>query len=316
MSEHKNPNEFIRSKYAQKLINGRDFYSKLEGIPSDSEPLEPIMSVTDDILAIRDNRHNLRFVYLIPLVIAFWIILIYSFNQVAPNSASINTAKENLIKYQEMQTRGDYFNEYKVRDFNYSKALFGDSGNYNFIKYLRAAYLFGSKGHREALKDNLTLVALITIATIFITIFLIRTPRPANIYFDRKRQIVYTWFFDRIAACSFENLGFLEKRTGVVFYLYAENKKKQGGYDMARVTVQPIGAVAFNTEEGNDYFLQQIFNFMDDGKKAVVTGESFHRPQPKTYFILDKKPEPFEDRLEKILKKEYLLPNLYYSLKE
>ena len=83
-------------------------------------------------------------------------------------------------------------------------------------------------------------------------------PRPADIYFDRKRGIVYTWFFGRVAACRFENLGFLEHRTGLQLYLYCENKKGKIGYctqpTIQPILIQPTGKVTLNGEKDNDYF--------------------------------------------------------------
>ncbi|MCW8349419.1 hypothetical protein MD535_25965, partial [Vibrio sp. ZSDZ65] len=95
------------------------------------------------------------------------------------------------------------------------------------------------------------------------------------------------WFFGRLAACRFENLGFLERKTGMELYLYSENKKRKGGYDVVPIIVQPTGKVHFNTEKDNDYFLAQIFNFMDNGKSAVITGESFRRSESHSYFCID-----------------------------
>ncbi|GAD75011.1 hypothetical protein VAZ01S_017_01060 [Vibrio azureus NBRC 104587] len=55
---------------------------------------------------------------------------------------------------------------------------------------------------------------------------------------------------------------------------------------------------------------------MEFSKSSLITGDSFKRSQPKTYFFTDKKPEPFEERLKDILEHEHILPKLYRNLKE
>ena len=79
---------------------------------------------------------------------------------------------------------------------------------------------------------------------------------------------------------------------------------------------KPTRKVILNTARDNNDFFQQIFNFMENGKSAVITSDQFFRPQPKTYFMIDKKPEPFEERLEKLLEREHELPKLYRYLQE
>ncbi|AUI88118.1 hypothetical protein BS333_17300 [Vibrio azureus] len=307
---------FIRSKYAQKLINGRDFFLQKKNIEPEEEPLEPFMRVTDDILCVREHRYNIRSVYIIPFVIAFWIILIYAVSNIGLNSNNISYAKEKLIEYEEMKKSGIYFDEFDTNSLNYFKGLFGENKKYSIINYLKTVYLYANEGHREAVKNNLITIAIISIFTFYLTLFFIKSPRPADIYFDRRRKIVYTWVLGRLAACRFENLGFLEKSTGVVLYLYGDKRNDHGNYDLIRMKVQPTGGVFLNSEEGNNYFLQQIFNFMEFGKSSLITGDSFNRNQPKTYFFTDKKPEPFEERLKDILEHEHILPKLYRNLKE
>ena len=316
MINNHNDKLFIRSKYAQKLINGRDFFLQKKNIEPEEEPLEPFMRVTDDILCVREHRYNIRSVYIIPFVIAWWIILIYTVNGIGLNSASINTGMERLVQYEEMEDEGRYFSNYKARNYNYYKVIFGEEKNYSFFRFIKAVYLYGGEGIREHVKDMLIITSIIVVITLYITFFLIKSPRPADIYFDRRRKIVYTWVLGRLAACRFENLGFLERSTGVIFYLYGDKRNDHGNYDLIRMKVQPTGGVILNSEEGNNYFLQQIFNFMEFGKSSLITGGSFKRSQPKTYFFNDKKPEQFEERLKDILEHEHILPKLYRNLKE
>ncbi|GLR06671.1 hypothetical protein GCM10007906_42590 [Vibrio hyugaensis] len=135
----------------------------------------------------------------------------------------------------------------------------------------------------------------------------------AYLFFDREKQIVYTWRKGRVAACRFENIGFREKTVGLRLFLYGEKKKAGNGYTYKEVEflVQPSEAMFFNQKRDNNLLLAQLFAFMDEGKQAVIKSSSFERKLPKTWQTKDKKPEDFDARLDEILKHEHDLPGLY-----
>ncbi|UTZ30691.1 hypothetical protein HB762_04385 [Vibrio campbellii] len=316
MSEVNTEDSLVRFRYAQKLIDGRDEFINQKVIEPTGQPPEPFMQVTDDIISIRDARHDIRSVYLIPVVVVVWFLFIFILSDLGLNSASINYGKELLTRYQEKEQKGSYLSDHQQKEYLYYQTMFANNGDYSLANYFFAVYKFGREGVREGLKKELKATGVSALIVFLVTVFFIRTLRPTDIFFDRKRGIVYTWFYGRVAACRFENLGFLEKSSGIVLYLYAEKKKGKDGYDMLPITIQPTRKVILNTARDNNDFFQQIFNFMENGKSAVITGEQFYRPQPKTYFMIDKKPEPFEERLEKLLEREHELPKLYRYLQE
>ncbi|UUM31583.1 hypothetical protein [Vibrio japonicus] len=306
----------VRYQYPQRLSKWREsFASQFKLIQPAHDPLEPFMTVTDDVLTVRDARHGLRFAYLLPLVIGLWILSCAFIGDLGPNSASVSYGRDKLAEYQAKDTKDFYFDDYHNRRYSYYRMMFDDDGSYSFLSYSKAIFTYGRESQKKSLISDVVIASVILSLTLFFTVFFIKSPKPAHIYFDRKRGLVYTWFFGRLAACRFENLGFLERKTGLLLYFYCENKKRKGGYDVVPVTVQPTGKVHLNSERDNDYFFAQLFNFMDNGKSAVITGESFHRPESKTYFFIDKRPEPFEERLEKLLEHEHVLPDLYANLK-
>ncbi|WP_157617577.1 hypothetical protein, partial [Vibrio mexicanus] len=308
MKRSNNQGFLVRYQYPQKLIKWRESISShFKTIQPADDPLEPFMTVTDDVLSVRDAKNGLRLAYLLPLVIGLWVLSFLFVGKLGTNTASINTGLERIERYQEMELQGLPFSSYHQENYEYYKLMFGENGRYSFLGYTRAVLAHGTETQREFLITYSILSAIVVSLTGYFTLFFIRTPKPANIYFDRKRQIVYTWFSGRLAACRFENLGFLERKTGMELYLYCENKKRKGGYNVVPIIVQPTGKVHLNTERDNDYFIAQIFNFMDSGKSAVITGESFHRSESHSYFRIDKRPEPFEERLEKLLEHEHEL---------
>ncbi|OLQ89769.1 hypothetical protein BIY21_14635 [Vibrio ponticus] len=314
--KRKNSHGFlVKYQYPQRLIKWRDEFAKREPIEPDVDPLEPFMSVTDDVLTVREASHGLRFSFLLPLVIGLWMLSFTFIGGLGPNSASVATGKETLIDYREKEQKGVEFNDFHEHWYNYYKLMFNSEGDYSLLSYSNAVFEYGTETQRENLIVELIISTIIGVLTIYFSVFLVKSPRPAEIYFDRKRGIVYTWLFGRLAGCRFENLGYLERKTGLMLYLYSESKKHKGGYEALPITLHPTGKPHLNSELDNDYFFAQIFNFMANGKSALITGESFHRPQPKTYFFIDKRPEPFEERLEQILQREHILPDLYENLK-
>ena len=313
MKRSNNQGFLIRYQYPQRLSKWRkSFASQFKPIKPAHDPLEPFMTVTDDVLAVRDARHGLRFAFLLPLVIGLCVLSFLFIERVGLHPYEVAYAKENISFYENRERKGL---PYDKQRYAYSRALFSENGDYSFWNYLNAVAKYSSERHRESVYFNISISLIALFLAISATVFFVKSPKPAHIYFDRKRGLVYTWFFGRLAACRFENLGFLERKTGLLLYLYCENKKRKGGYDVFPITVQPTGKVHLNSERDNNYFFAQVFNFMDNGKSAVITGKSFHRPESKTYFFVDKRPEPFEERLEKLLEHEHVLPDLYENIK-
>ncbi|CAH1600714.1 conserved hypothetical protein [Vibrio jasicida] len=306
----------VRYQHPQRLSQWREtFASQFKPIKPAHDPLEPFMTVTDDVLTVRDARHGLRFAYLLPLVVGLWILSCGFISDLVPSSESMSYGRKVLASYEEKRANGELFDEFHENRYQYYRTIFDRNGNYSILSYRKAIFTYGRESQKKSLISDFVITSVILSLTLFFTVFFIKSPKPAHIYFDRKRGLVYTWFFGRLAACRFENLGFLERKTGLLLYLYCENKKRKGGYDVFPVTVQPTGKVHLNSERDNNYFFAQVFNFMDNGKSAIITGKSFHRPESKTYFFIDKRPEPFEERLEKLLEYEHVLPELYENLK-
>ncbi|MYM57940.1 hypothetical protein GTG28_01770 [Vibrio sp. OCN044] len=312
--KRKNSHGFLfRYQYPQKLVKWRQEFAKITSIKPEDDPLEPFMEVTDDVLAVRSARDNLRLPFLVPLVIALWF-LVYTFSSdLGPSSLA--HAREVLSSYQVKESMGYEFNEFHSNRYSYYKTMLDTNGNYTLWSYSQAVFSYGTETQQKFLIKDFVVSGVSLCLAIFFSIFFINTPRPADIYFDRKRGIVYTWFFGRVAACRFENLGFLEHRTGLQLYLYCENKKGKIGYCTQPTLIQPTGKVTLNGEKDNDYFFAQLFNYMDKGKSALITGEHFLRERPKTYFRIDKRPESFEERLETILELEHELPLMYGRIK-
>ncbi|MBN3495871.1 hypothetical protein, partial [Vibrio neptunius] len=230
MQRKKKHGVLLGYQYPQKLVNWREKITQRIPIEPEQDPLEPFMEVTEDALAVRDSLHNLRLPYLLPLVLGLWFIVFICVGELGFNSASINTGKKRLAEYQIMEERGDYFDDFDKEEYAFYGVMFDSDGNYSLWGYIQAVFAHGRENEKDTLITDLALSGVSLSLAILFSFVLFKMPRPADIYFDRKRGIVYTWSSGRIGACRFENLGFLEHRTGLHLYLYWEKGGGQVGY--------------------------------------------------------------------------------------
>ena len=124
MSEFNTEDSLVRFRYAQKLVDGRNEFVNQKAIKPKRQLPEPFMQVTDDIISIRDARHAIRSVYLVPVVIAVWFTFIFILSDLGSNSASISYGKELLSRYQEQEQRGSYFSDYQRKEYSYYQTMF------------------------------------------------------------------------------------------------------------------------------------------------------------------------------------------------
>ncbi|MBN3580718.1 hypothetical protein, partial [Vibrio neptunius] len=246
MKRKKNHGVLLGYQYPQKLVNWREKITQRIPIEPEQDPLEPFMEVTEDALAVRDSLHNLRLPYLLPLVLGLWFIVFLCVGELGLNTASIDTAKESLIDYQIKEARGEYFDDFDEKYYAYYKMMLDKDGNYSLWGYSQAVFVHGSELEQESLITYLILSGVSLSLAMLFSYVLFKMPRPADIYFDRKRGIVYTWSSGRIGACRFENLGFLEHRTGLHLYLYWEKGGGQVGYCTEATVIQPTGKITLN----------------------------------------------------------------------
>ena len=297
-----------KRRHAQRLTNWRQEFNNTIELDSYPDPGIPIMSVDDNVLAIRNAAHNIRLTYFLPWVIGFWVLSISFIYDFGPNDGEVAYANSNIEEMLDYKRRGI---DYDEKEYNYYQALVGDDGKGSRLEYINAVGNYSTDRHKKSVYGDIIFISILVFITLLHTLALLRFPRLADIYFDRQRGIVYTWRFGKIAACRFENLGFREDKIGLTLFLYGENKKHNGDYWPALFGLQPTGKAHMNNEADNTFLMAQLFAFMDKGKNSVITGNRFYRPQPRTYLYQDKKPNDFESRLAAILEREHELPELY-----
>ena len=297
---------FWKLEHARPFNELRTWFSEKVTLDTYQDPLNSIMYVDDQVLSVGTPYNNFRLAFFIPWVVAFWILLFMMVSDFGPNTGEVSSANAMVQSKRELDIRGE---SYDPRDYVYYEMLVGDDGKSSLGEYLNAVSKYGGKLYIKKVYTDIVIICVLFVISLTSTLALLRFPRMADIYFDRRRRIVYTWRFGKVAACHFDNLGFRETANGLNLLLMSENKKRK--YWPANFYVQPTGRPHLNTEADNTEFMAQVFAFMDIGKEAVITGELFERAYPKSYLFVDKKPDNFDYRVEEILKRDNELPELY-----
>ncbi|MER2499117.1 hypothetical protein ABS858_23910, partial [Vibrio neptunius] len=123
------------------------------------DPREPIMSVNDRILAIRNGVHNYRSHYILPMAIGFWCFLFFVVSDLGPNSAEIKFARSNLIEYKTDKA------SLSDSDYNYYKTMLGEDQNSGILDYVKAVHLYGGETQKRYQNEHLFIImALLTIS--------------------------------------------------------------------------------------------------------------------------------------------------------
>lgn len=265
------------------------------------DPLEPVMSVSDDVLSIRNASHTGRNAYLLPLALAFVIgSSQWLYNICYKNAIGTEITVKNYIEHMETYRGSDYFKRTDNPDSIYIYKLIDRNGKMSFSNYI--SYRLSERDGLLGLLTELFITLLLSGMALFFSIKTIRLSLTAEIFFDRKQQIIYSWANGRVYGCHFKNLGYAETSMGLALFFYGEFPTVNE-YNPLRMIFQPTGKALFNGPSDNTYFMGLLLKFMEEGKSAIIEGDNFRR-KPQFYFFKDKKPENFELRLEKVLEKD------------
>lgn len=282
------------------LKDSRQTLRETSDIQPHQDPLEPVMSVSDDILTIRNASHTARNVYLLPMALALIISSFILFhNNLVTYDETVNSANF-YMDYMKKYNGDDYFKHSKKAHDIEVYQLVDENGEISFENYI-SDRLSQRNGLVHLIIEIVSTLGFAAIA-LFFSIKTFRLPLTAEIFFDRKRQIVYSWGSGQVYGCDFKNLGYAETSMGLALFMYGEYPEV-GQYNPLRIIVQPTGKALFNKPSDNTYFLGLLLKFMEEGKQAVIEEETFKR-KPQPYFYKDEQPENFELRLEKVLEKD------------
>ena len=287
----------------------QEFRAEVAVIPM-KDPLDPIVSVDDKVLTVRTGYHNRRNYYIVPWMLMLSILATYFTIESWPNFPSLaEGAHETIARMQEYRRTGDrpFYDIDKMEA--YHRAMLNEDGKATFFTYMEAQSVRGRLGR---FLEGAVLLALMWLIVVAMWLLFLLKPRDAEIYFDRQRQIVYSWRHGRVGAAYFDKMGLIENHLGINLVLQFENKNQKGYRPMAIVGID-TGKLTFHSEADTTYPLAQILAFMDHGKSAVITGSSFQRKPAKFFWRIDPKPDNFEQRVNAALEAEGDLVHQYQT---
>ena len=277
----------------------KEFRAEVAVIPMD-DPLDPIVSVDDRVLTVRTGYHNRRNVIIVPLMMVFTFMPLYMFYDWLPDLKSTQESAYETLEFvaerRALEDTMSYINDLE----DYANAILNENGEVTWATYLRAKEV---EGKLERFLSGLLMISSFLFVGIVMWLLFLLKPRDAEVYFDRQRQIVYSWRHGRVGAAYFDKMGLMENQSGLNLVLQFENKKQKGYRPMAIVGID-TGKLSFHTEADTTYPLAQILAFMDHGKSAVITDSSFKRKPAKFFWRIDPKPDNFEQRVNAALEAE------------
>lgn len=287
----------------------QEFRSEVTVIPME-DPFDPVVSVDDKVLKVRTGYHNRRNYYIVPWMLMLSILATYFTVESWPDFPYlVEDAHETIALMQEYRRTGDrpFYDIDKMEA--YHRAMLNEDGRATFFTYMEAQSV---RGRLDRFIEGVVLLGLMWMITVAMWLLFLLKPRDAEIYFDRQRQIVYSWRHGRVGAAYFDKMGLIENHLGINLVLQFENKKQQGYSPMAIVGID-TGKLTFHSEADTTYPLAQILAFMDHGKSAVITGSSFKRKPAKFFWRVEPKPDNFEQRVNAALKAEGDLVHHYQT---
>ena len=286
----------------------QEFRAEVAVIPM-KDPLDPIVSVDDRVLTVRTGYHNRRNVIIVPLMMVFTFMPLYMFYDWLPDLKNTQESAYETLEFvaerRALEDTMSYINDLE----DYANAILNENGEVTWATYLRAKEV---EGKLERFLSGLLMISSFLFVGIVMWLLFLLKPRDAEVYFDRQRQIVYSWRHGRVGAAYFDKMGLMENQSGLNFVLQFENKKQKGYRPMAIIGID-TGKLSFHTEADTTYPLAQILAFMDHGKSAVITGSSFQREPAKIFWRVDRKPDNFEQRVNAALEAECDLVHQYQT---
>ncbi|WP_047046003.1 hypothetical protein [Vibrio mexicanus] len=300
------------TKYGQPFSKWWNQFRAEVTVVAMKDPLEPFMSVGDRILTLRTGYHTRRNSIVVPWMLMLSALSMFFVYDSIPNFDNLQKqVEESLTNFKKYRETG-HTPMYDMDSMEtYMKALLNKEGKVTALTYIQAQDL---RGRGDSVYSTISFNSLMVFLALSVWLVFLLKPRDAEVYFDRQRQIVYTWRHGRVGAAKFDKMGIIENHLSLNIILQFENKKKTGFEPMAIVGID-IGKLAFHKENDMTYTLAQILAFMDHGKEAIITGDTFQREPAKYFLRKDKKPADFERRLEAALKADTDLIEHYQTKK-
>ena len=286
-----------RSKFAQPLANFWQAIRQTVDISPCHTPPEPIMTITEDTMTVQDASLRGRNIFLLPLMLAFWCSLFLGAHMALSDKDAFEDTNNYMISLSKKKYGDNYFqttdNAFAIKMYSWT----GDDGKVSWSEYLKYRY-YSDDGYSYLIL-GFALFLLNLFAALFFTYKVLFFPVFPPIFFDRRRQIVYTWHQGTVMGCHFKHLGIGENAFGVKLFMLGEHPTKEDGLYARQIW--PTSSALLTQTDVTTYLLAVILKYMAEGPNELLTGQEFHRQTQPIGLIKDKKPADFDTRLEAVL---------------
>lgn len=267
-----------------------------DDLAGDAEPVSPVGTVSANVVGLINNWGVLRYMFLIPWLLAICIACGYMVNDFFAAWSARERSSVAFIEASKRQYGDNYFD---VTDDEVAQIMFryvDGLGKMPLETFLYQRYRQDPYAARQLQADIVfSIFYLITIPGLFISI--IRFHRRGQLYFDCDRRIVYTWRFGHVWAQYYDELWYYSNNMAMTFILYGFDKK--GRFKPRLYVVTPNGGPFMNGDVLYRPVLGFVAKFMEQGRDAVWPSDWTGRRG--FYFYEDKRPDDFDAQLTRVL---------------
>lgn len=265
----------------------------------------PIISVDDDFLVLKNSFAIIRNLFLIPALIYVLFQCKTEVDNIYTEWKVSETDAIDLIASVKAQYGDDYFDtipKYEKRKGTevYRYIIINNEGRLTFDRFLMERYRGKSFGWENYYsRHDINSIIFFGTTIPILLIWVIRFKRRAPLIFDRKRRLLYTWSKGDVVAQRYDNLRVLETSSFLAIMLRAPVKKGKLGW--GRFSVSPQGNTIYNSHESYQSILAYIVQFMEYGREHVMPEQTQWQGRKGWFFFEDKKPKDFEEQLTALL---------------
>lgn len=217
----------------------------------------------------------------------------------------------DFIEFRKEKYGDDYFETTSNKVARKIYDELGDDLKLNFDEYLeKIRYIDDRRGGNQIGRDIFAFCFVLTILIVSTFLF-IRFKRLAPLYFDREKQLVYTWRGGLALAQRYEDLQylyhvqFLQIPLGVRPTRRRWGQKKLSDVEVGWVPyrIMPTGPY-FNSFKDYEQVLAYVVQFMENGRESVMPEKAHWKRKVRDFlFYEDQKPEDFDEQLEDVLRR-------------
>jgi len=261
-------------------------------------PPKPIIALDARYCKVNNNATALRNLFLIPWFIGLCYTFYVHVDELMTGWRGAEQSAKRYIESTKIMYGDNFFENtqdpYQIKAYN----LINEQGMMTFRTYLHHNYNDYVGGDRR-LRIDIFLVALYSIGLPGLLIWIIRFRRRPPLYFDRERQLLYTWHRGHVRGQRYDKLRLHENIQALIFVLRGQHK--DGSLGWTKFLVQPTGNPLLSSVSSYQTLLAFLAQYMAYGKDHVLPDQQDFNARRAFYFYEDKQPADLEQQLEQLL---------------